>query len=104
MTNAKKEDKDVQSQEKPINLDAKPGGPLAEFFDREENFGKMELRPKQRPGRPWTLEELRLKSNTDLHKLWYLCYFSFSLVSYTDLLQVRLLKGKKHATNYGTCP
>ena len=71
----KKEDKDVQSQEKPINPNAKPGGPLAEFFDREDNFGKMELRPKQRPGRPWTLEELRLKSNTDLHKLWYRCYF-----------------------------
>jgi len=73
VTNVKKEDKDVQSQEKPINPNAKPGGPLAEFFDREDNFGKMELRPKQRPGRPWTLEELRLKSNTDLHKLWYVC-------------------------------
>jgi len=22
-------------------------------------------------GRPWKLDELRLKSNTDLHKLWY---------------------------------
>uniref|UniRef100_A0A7E4UZU8 Large ribosomal subunit protein uL29m n=1 Tax=Panagrellus redivivus TaxID=6233 RepID=A0A7E4UZU8_PANRE len=48
-----------------------PGGPLAEFFDKEENFGKAELRPKQRPGRSWTSEELRLKSNLDLHKLWY---------------------------------
>uniref|UniRef100_A0AC35F8W2 Large ribosomal subunit protein uL29m n=1 Tax=Panagrolaimus sp. PS1159 TaxID=55785 RepID=A0AC35F8W2_9BILA len=51
--------------------DLKPGGPLSEFFDAEENFGTSELRPKQRPGRSWTTEELRLKSNTDLHKLWY---------------------------------
>jgi len=44
---------------------------LGEFFDREENWGKSEIRPKQRPGRSWTIQELRLKSSTDLHKLWY---------------------------------
>ncbi|KAI1727440.1 mitochondrial 39-S ribosomal protein l47 (MRP-L47) domain-containing protein [Ditylenchus destructor] len=44
---------------------------LAEFFDKKVNFGLFELRAKERPGRSWTIEELRLKSNSDLHKLWY---------------------------------
>ncbi|KAE9417136.1 hypothetical protein Angca_008174, partial [Angiostrongylus cantonensis] len=44
-----------------------------QFFDDEENFGKSELRPKKRPGRSWSEDELRLKSNSDLHKLWYIC-------------------------------
>lgn len=43
---------------------------LREFFDEEENFGKRELRPLFRPGRSWSENELRLKSNMDLHKLW----------------------------------
>ena len=39
---------------------------LMEFFDEKENWGK----DKVRVGRAWTKDELRLKSNADLHKLW----------------------------------
>lgn len=44
---------------------------LGEFFDIVKRYGEPELRVKDRPGRPWSADELRLKSNTDLHKLWY---------------------------------
>uniref|UniRef100_A0A0N5A541 Large ribosomal subunit protein uL29m n=1 Tax=Parastrongyloides trichosuri TaxID=131310 RepID=A0A0N5A541_PARTI len=56
-----------------VNSDAyEKLGPFKEFFDEEKNWGVLELRPKRRPGREWQKEELRLKSNTDLHKLWYI--------------------------------
>ncbi|XP_060517701.1 large ribosomal subunit protein uL29m [Cylas formicarius] len=40
---------------------------LMEFFDDKKNWGQTEVKS----GRSWRKEELRLKSNTDLHKLWY---------------------------------
>ncbi|KAK4469574.1 hypothetical protein MN116_007113 [Schistosoma mekongi] len=41
---------------------------LNEFFDDKKNWGETTVYS----GRPWRMEELRLKSNVDLHKLWYL--------------------------------
>jgi len=40
---------------------------LMEFFDDSKNWDANEVKS----GRSWKKEELRLKSNTDLHKLWY---------------------------------
>ncbi|GMR48596.1 hypothetical protein PMAYCL1PPCAC_18791, partial [Pristionchus mayeri] len=48
-------------------------GFIGTFFDEEPNFNQSELRPRKRPGRSWTPDELRLKGNTDLHALWFVC-------------------------------
>lgn len=39
---------------------------LKEFFDDEKNWDKSRIAT----GRSWKTDELRLKSNEDLHKLW----------------------------------
>lgn len=46
------------------------GRNLMEFFDDKKNWTEE----KVKHGRPWTLDELRLKSNVDLHKLWYILH------------------------------
>lgn len=43
---------------------------LEEFFDHPDNFGATRVSS----GRAWRIDELRLKSNTDLHKLWFVLY------------------------------
>ncbi|XP_014227035.1 39S ribosomal protein L47, mitochondrial [Trichogramma pretiosum] len=40
---------------------------LMEFFDVEKNWNKQKIQT----GRSWRKGELRIKSNEDLHKLWY---------------------------------
>ncbi|GAB6019107.1 39S ribosomal protein L47, mitochondrial [Chamberlinius hualienensis] len=40
---------------------------LMEFFDDPSHFGQTTVKA----GRGWRIEELRIKSNSDLHKLWY---------------------------------
>lgn len=45
--------------------DKKPN-PLMAFFDDEKNWSANEVKV----GRSWRTDELRLKSNIDLHKLW----------------------------------
>ncbi|BFZ23623.1 hypothetical protein BsWGS_26662 [Bradybaena similaris] len=40
---------------------------LMEFFDHKDNWGEATVTC----GRPYRLDELRIKSNQDLHKLWY---------------------------------
>jgi len=41
---------------------------LDEFFDDPKNFGADSVKV----GRQWLKDELRIKSNEDLHKLWYI--------------------------------
>lgn len=43
---------------------------LEEFFDNPKNYGEQ----KVKSGRPWRQDDLRLKSNSDLHKLWFVLY------------------------------
>ena len=43
---------------------------LMQFFDSKENWHETTVKH----GRPWKIEELRLKSNTDLQKLWYILH------------------------------
>lgn len=44
----------------------KPNYDLMEFFDDPKNWGSQEVKS----GRSWLKDEMRLKSNQDLHKLW----------------------------------
>lgn len=49
-------------------LDEEVNLKLMEFFDEKKHWGQNDV-PH---GRSWMLPELRIKSNPDLHKLWYI--------------------------------
>ena len=44
--------------------------PLMEFFDDYSNWGEESVKT----GREWRVDDLRLKSNDDIHKLWFILY------------------------------
>uniref|UniRef100_A0A182J168 Large ribosomal subunit protein uL29m n=1 Tax=Anopheles atroparvus TaxID=41427 RepID=A0A182J168_ANOAO len=44
-----------------------PRNDLMEFFDDKKHWGEQEVKH----GRGWTKDDLRIKSNSDLHKLWF---------------------------------
>ena len=43
-----------------------PPHPMDVFFEPKDNWDKIDIVV----GRPWQKEDLRIKSNSDLHKLW----------------------------------
>lgn len=43
---------------------------LMEFFENKQNMSEETIKH----GRAWRMEELRIKSNTDLHQLWYILH------------------------------
>lgn len=84
-----KEDEDDSPQEKskalkPVKEDDRPTkrharlkekykdnpAPLMEFFDDIKNWGETVVKT----GREWRVDDLRLKSNQDIHKLWFVLY------------------------------
>ena len=49
---------------------SQPRFDLSEFFESKMNIKEDTIKH----GRPWRIEELRIKSNSDLHKLWYVLH------------------------------
>ncbi|KAK3916572.1 39S ribosomal protein L47, mitochondrial [Frankliniella fusca] len=60
-------DQSQQVQTTSSDVAVEESSPMNEFFEPKENWTKGEIVV----GRSWRKDDLRLKSNSDLHKLWY---------------------------------
>lgn len=60
-------DKEVDTVEDDKEAIQKNSKILMEFFDDPKNWPESEVKS----GRAWKLDELRIKSNKDLHQLWF---------------------------------
>ncbi|XP_013412145.1 39S ribosomal protein L47, mitochondrial [Lingula anatina] len=55
---------------------SRPASGLWDFFDHKDNWGKREVPV----GRPYKKDELRIKGNEDLHKLWYVLLKEYNML------------------------
>lgn len=60
-----------ENEDGPLDL-GKDWSMFAPFFDDRDLWGVDRLMRQRAPGRAWTVDELRYRSNAQLHQLWYL--------------------------------
>ena len=58
---------------------------MDEFFDDPKNFGADSVKV----GRQWLKDELRIKSNEDLHKLWYILFNIYQFVTPKKWIEIK---------------
>ena len=60
-----------EKEDEPLDL-GKDWAMFAPFFEERDLWGADRLMRQRAPGRAWTIDELRYRSNAQLHQLWYL--------------------------------
>ena len=88
--------KETQKEQENKKSNTPPG--LMEFFDDPKNWGVHKIVT----GRSWKKEELRLKSNEDLHKLWYSFRFFYQFDKLTKYSLIFIL-GLYYSKNIICC-